>query len=270
MKIASVGEFAQFQSFDYARFALSSLETMAHCAADVGRPRALGWPLLKAYYSGFFGAHALLRALGQGVIRLEPSQTNLLTAFGQIQDPSFFAKSGTYHYRLRQNSDRSIGIVLSRLAETGGAHESFWRKFNAYLTEMSNEVALNNEPEASAIISRLAELQALLTRAGSFPGSWLSNVRNQINYQHLLGVWFPYSAAQRDVNYASEIGYQPVSTSRLDYDYRKETIKAFGSGSLFIAALSFELANSLVGAGTRRNTRFARNWQRLTRGTGFA
>jgi hypothetical protein len=266
-----LSEFAAFQAFDYERFALASLETMAHCKSDPSRRRAISWPLLKAYYSGFFGGHALLRVVGQSIIRLEAPQAKQLTKIGKLYcGQTFTFATGTYDLRVAQNPDRTVDVSLTRLDETGGAHSIFWRRFHAFLTEIAADIATSGEPDANLAISRVQELQALLTANGANSGSWLALIRNQINYQHEYGVWFPFGASESDVRNVARIGYLSVANTRMDFAAKKEPLKAFCTGSLFISALSFDVAAQLVGGATQRGTQFGRKWQRLGRETGLA
>lgn len=265
LKNISATEFTSYQGFDYGRFALASFECMAYCRSDPLHRRNLSWPMLKAYYSGFFGGHAILRALGQSVIRLEPPQSRKLTDIGKLYcGPSFSVSSGTFDLRIIQNSDRTIDVTLNRMDESGGAHSVFWRRFKSFLTEMTTGISDANEPEANFVITRLQDLQSLLTaRGASAGGTWLSTARNLINYQHEFGVWFPFGAAEDDVKHASNIGYLDIATARLDFDTKKQPLRALCAGSLFIAALNSDLATRLVAQSTKHSAHFAQNWRRL-------
>ena len=88
-------------------FALSIWETISEYKANANRPKALGWPLLKIYYSGFFAGHALMRAVGQAIVRVEPRQAKRLTEIGQLFcGNSFSVSPGNYELRTEQASDR--------------------------------------------------------------------------------------------------------------------------------------------------------------------
>lgn len=133
------------------------------------------------------------------------------------------------------------------------------------MNETISDIVGANEPDAATVITRLQDLQRLLTSRGSLAGgTWLSAIRNQINYQHEYGVWFPFGALESDVRHAARIGYVDIDTTRLDYDTKKEPLKAFCAGSLFIAALCSDLSSKLAGQATKRNAEFVRNWQRLS------
>jgi hypothetical protein len=258
-----LSEFMPYQSYDFARFAFSSLETMAHCRSDPTRPKALSWPLLKAYYSGFFGAHAIMRALGQAVLRLEQSQTRTLSRIAALYSiQGLVITSGTFLAKIHQNSDRSIDLGLHRLTDAGGAHDSFWKRYKLFLEDLAIDVVGSGEPNSAALAATITELRDLTCREGSVSGAWLSNFRNKLNYQHAYGVWFPSSVSRPDAEYGARLGYLNTSAARFDFDVAREPVKAFCSTCLLISSVSFELTAHLCSRGTR--SAFARNWRRLS------
>lgn len=264
LKNISISEFTAFQAFDFQRFALSSLECMAFCKSEPSRRRAISWPLLKSYYSGFFAGHALLRVAGQALFRLESAQAKKLTEIGRLYcESNFTVGAGTYDLRLIQNADRSFDVKLQRVDESGGAHYIFWRRFHAFLSEISSDVVAEREADATSVVAKIADLQSILTAGGSHTGAWLSNVRNSINYQHQFGAWFPFGADQTDLKYIAKLGYINPQVARLDYDDKKDTLRAFSAANMFIAALSADLATHLVDRTKLTSSGFAHNWRRL-------
>jgi len=260
----SLADFLPYQTFDYERFALSSWETISDYKANANRPKALSWPLLKIYYSGFFGGHALMRALGQAIVRVEPRQAKRLTEIGQLFcGDSFSVSPGNYELRTEQAADRSFVVTLKKAAEGGGAHEVFWKRFNAFLGELATDVAADKEPNANLVIAKIEELQSLLSSKGLNNGSWLSSMRNEINYQHQYGVWFPFDVNERDADHVAQIKFRDSSAIRLDYNARKQPIQAFCSGSAFLSALSFEVSEQLAVRSNNNRAAFIRKWQRL-------
>lgn len=113
-------ELVPFISFDFERFALSSFESVLHLAPEAMGPKALGWPLARLYYSAFFGAHAIMRATGQAVLRLESSQATRLSQIGLLYITGFKIESGTYHSALVQHPQLTIDTKLRKLSEAGG------------------------------------------------------------------------------------------------------------------------------------------------------
>lgn len=261
LKNVNLGELVPYISFDFERFALSGLETLLFCAPEPKRPKAIGWPLLKIYYSSFFGAHAIMRATGQGVIRVEGRQARRVSEVAAIFDPALTVVPGSYAFQLVQNSDRSIDVVLRRIADSGGAHDQFWRRFYAYLSEVSSSVALAKEPDASSVVAEVTEIQSLLVSNGLSAGTWLSFVRNQINYQHGHGAWFPYGAPKSLANSVSRVGLAASSSIRLDVNSSKDPIGAFLACCRVISAINVDLSELLCRR--PKAQRFGRLWGRL-------
>jgi hypothetical protein len=257
-------ELLNYQLYDFQRFALSSFETFAKSSSDPTRPSALGWPLLKAYYAGYFGGHALMRAAGQAIIRLESLQTGPLTTLVQIASGSpITITPGTFHLRLIQNPDLTIDVILDSMDETGGAHAVFWRAFcQLFLSDVNATVAAAGLPDANEVISKLGDLQELLRGKGSSAGTWLSQIRNRINYQHEYGVWFPFGVSRTEIRQVNSLDLRSLPNARLDFDHNKQTIQAFWAGCLFIARLSYDLSEILATQTTSKYS-FVRNWRRL-------
>lgn len=266
-----LSEFVTYQLYDFQRFSLSSFETFAFCKIDPTRPRALSWPLLKMYYAGFFGGHAIMRSTGQAILRLDASQTSKLSILAQFAcGQNFIVSPGTFQLRLIQNANLSLDVELSAVSESGGAHAVFWRAFKNYLEKLSIDVVADGDPDANSVIGKISDLQSVLSGKGAAAGTWLSQMRNRINYQHEFGVWFPFGAAQSEVTYIGALNLKTIPNVRFDYDQNVQSIHAFCSGSLFTARLSFDIAYLLVANSGNRKGAFARNWSRLYEECGSA
>src|SRR5207249_1610921 len=70
-------------AFDCNRMALAAFESMTCILRVEALPRTTAWLLLKAYYAGFFAAHAILRILGLSCSYLEGE---IPTAIGTVID----------------------------------------------------------------------------------------------------------------------------------------------------------------------------------------
>jgi hypothetical protein len=212
------------------------------------------------YYAAFFAGHALVRVTGQSIVHLEKKQTdNLEMLVALAGGPSLKIHTGTYHLQLLQNADLSLDARLRPLADNGGAHATFWRAFGNYLDELSNLVVANADPDANQVVAKIAELQRVLANNKL----WLSQIRNQINYQHQYGVWFPFSAPQPSVSFVAGLNFRGLANARLDYDQSKQLVQAFGSACLFISRLSYDVSHVLATTGSAQKAPFGRNWKRL-------
>lgn len=257
-------ELVPFVSFDYERFALSSFESLLYCSVEATTPKALGWPIARLYYSAFFGAHAIMRATGHAVLRLEGPQAARLSEIGSFYVPNLKVGSGTYHSLLIQNSQLSIDKRLRKLPDVGGAHDQFWRSFYAFLGGIGEEVSASNELEATDVVGQTSEIRDILGANGFNGGTWLSAMRNQLTYQHKYGVWFPFQSSSADVvEYIRRLDMRDSSSVRRDYDPAKYPMLAFCACCHLLATVSSDLANGLCQRG--RNNRFKHLWTRLAK-----
>ena len=87
-------EILGYALFDYSRNALASFESLCSSRLEYFNRKAKSWPLLKRYYSAFFAGHAVMRAVGEGIIRLESEKANHLTSVGKLYCGDQFSVSG--------------------------------------------------------------------------------------------------------------------------------------------------------------------------------
>lgn len=259
-----ISEYASGLAYDFKRFALASLESRVGFHANYISSKAIGWPLLRMYYSAFFAAHAIMRETDQAVIRLDSPQAKYLTEIGQTYiDPSFKVESGNYHVRRKQDTSKTLDVWLVKIQDSRGAHDAFWRIFYKFLAELADEVSLKREPKDLLVVAQINEIQRVLSSNGFSNGTWLSSVRNEINYQHMYGVWFPYGNNKKIASYIGRLsGFNNINI-RLDYDARREPLEAFCSGCSFISALNYEVSELLAPKPSGDIRGFARAWRKL-------
>jgi hypothetical protein len=262
LKNVSLPELLPYLSYDFERFAFSGLESLLFCLAELAKPKAIGWPLLKLYYSSFFGAHAVMRATGQAVTRIETRQAKRISDIAAVFGAGIEVGAGSYGVKIVQSADGPIDLTLARIGDSGGAHDQFWRQFYIYLTELGADVVKAAEPDAAAIVADISELQTLLVANGLSGGTWLSFVRNQINYQHDHGVWYPYGAPRATALSVARTKLTASSSIRLDYNPSKDPIGAFLASCRLISAVNVDLSGLLSKRPGAK--RFARLWNRLT------
>jgi hypothetical protein len=248
-------EIVPFIAYDFERFALSSIESALHHGTEIMGPKALGWPLVRLYYAAFFGAHAMMRATGRAVLRLENSQALRISQIGSFYLPDFKISTGTYKWALVQNPDLTIDGQMRRLPEGGGAHDQFWKTFYEFLGSISDEVVRNKEPEATAATAEASDLRDILSSNGFSGGTWLSAVRNQLTYQHRYGAWFPFQRSDAEtVEYMRRSEIKDSGSIRRDHNVSKHPLLAFAAGCQLITSLSCEIAEGLCQRSG--NTRF--------------
>lgn len=248
--------------YDYARFALSSLESHLLSRRRTYAPRAAAWPLVMLYYSAFYAGHAIMRATGVGVIRVDSDLPNFITKLGQIYtDESFDFPGGTYEYRLQDIGRPQMSMTLRRVDSGSAVHISFWSQFRRFLDQIGATAVANQEVEAQQIIARIEEFNRLLASSGPMTSGQLSEVRNAVSYRHEFAVWFPFISPDRKPAAVPLLDFRGNENIRLDYIPRREPRQAFTNASHFLASLSFDLAEMIIARA--RSSEFSRHWTRL-------
>ena len=258
---ANLSDLAPFIAWDYERFALSSIESWIESTTLSKRPKAIGWPLLKLYYAAFFGGHAVMRATGKGVIRLEPKNASNLADLSALFMTKISVTAGTYLFEIIQLEDRTLNIAFKKLTGSGGAHDQFWRQFYIFLTKLSEEVAAADETGAATVIAQISDLQSILSANGMTGGTWLSTVRNQINYQHQFSAWFPYTPSNQEAFTTKLMNPKISAAIRNDYSPGKNPLNAFNATCRLISEINREVALEIGRRETKR--RFGRLLKRI-------
>ena len=168
-------------------------------AVDVGaEERSCAWQVISCYYAAYFASNALMRLGGFACTNLDveicTAVNECASLYGQggVDDKEKL-KPGVYYLTLIPGSTPMLDIQ-SLEGVKGGVHIQFWAGFLRFLEAINKEISiapLTAEDKKQAK-KQLAELRDVLTRASKQNGSWLSEVRNAVNYRFEKGVWFPY------------------------------------------------------------------------------
>jgi len=183
--------------YDATRFAAASFETIQSIPARLPHPRALGWLLIQSYYAAFFSSQAILRMLGTSLTYIDAAAikriTDLASVYGSLNDVRL--TSGLYVIRSNPHLNR---LEFTTANGTKGPHVAMWRVVAQLLTNVSASILASTPAsvDAQRAALRLTNLRLVLTEnGGRDSGSWLSLVRNSINYQLDYGVWYPYQSS---------------------------------------------------------------------------
>jgi hypothetical protein len=190
-------------AYDCSRMALASLESIFTVKKSDVLPKSSAWTMLQTYYSAFFAAHAILRMLGLSCSQFAASEASSISRvahlFGQANGISI--SSGFYVCRFE---GRSKKITCEKTGITGGGvHEVFWRIFRDEMKSVSERILTSSSRNAlhQVVSIKLDELCDNLSYAHCSNGSWLSFIRNEVNYRHRYGCWFPYKDFSKE-NYS--------------------------------------------------------------------
>ena len=261
----SPAEALRFVLFDYSRFAFSSAESIAKSYEPIFDAKAIAWRLLNQYYASFFAGHALLRSRGLGVTRIERTEANYLQkVIRATSNPAFNMDAGTYKFTLTIANDYNATIEISKLAQgSGGAHAEFWVFFSTQLEQFSTDLVAENRPDAAQIVGRVDELRRLLGGPEKTNFSWLSSMRNEINYQHKFGTWFPFYKATETRLPEINVLRQSNSALSLAVSTKNAPIEAFCRANNFLSLLNIDVAQLLSRRGGKGAAQFSTEWKHL-------
>ena len=167
-----------------------------------------------------------------------------------------------YIYSVNENASGQVSMVLKPYVEGGGVHESFWRYFASYLEALSKDAVSKGSPDAASFLAGVSEITPLLKRGAGKNSVWYSAIRNEINYQHLHGVWYPPKKAKINTSAINAVKLLGSSSVRLDYSATTAPLNAFLNLSQYLACLNYELAEYISARSTAAR-HFGSNWRRL-------
>lgn len=140
-------------------------------------------------------------------------------------------------YQCAFNATASAMTCKQTKGLVGGAHESFWAFFGDKLYRLSADIAAGplDRRDAQDVIVQIDGLRTLIRPQRSH--TWLSVVRNEVQYRYQYGVWFPaeHKKAQR------------AALARLAAQWTRDPMKLNLSASAadldsFVAASAFIIA----------------------------
>lgn len=263
---AVAAPFVRAVSFDFERFALAAKESHAMAVLEWEKYPAIGWPLLKLYYAGFFSAHAIMRSRGAGVVRLDSAQinhvNNLLSLHG-ISSSKLSTGTLTFR-RLRGPLDAANELSIALKAEQSGkgVHDSFWREFCNFLETEAAESIEKGEPDSQSFLGLATELKEAV-RSGEGSVAWLSYIRNSINYQHKYETWLPTRRSSEAYKSMAAASRPSGKAIQLNVSKTKTPIKAFIHISCYLADINNEIGD-YVSVRSSAGKAFGQKWRNVS------
>jgi hypothetical protein len=196
IEVVPVSESALIDAWtaDISRFAMAAFETMATAQAPAALPRSLAWLCIKAYYAAYFAAHTLLRLSGVSLTTFAAKEKSAIRSVTYTYLGTAYSVTGGVHAVTLTPSPASVDI---KPLPEDSSHLPVWRYFGSFIDEVLTAIAtLPTSADVLNAINDLSDLQKDLRRIGG--PTELSTVRNDINYQQMYEVWYPYGA--RDID----------------------------------------------------------------------
>lgn len=127
--------------------------------------------------------------------QLDHSQARAITIVANLYGYNSQSNCVSAAYYLCRYDSVSNKLHGEQLKNT---HKDVWAIFYDFLNDLADKVSTSDflqsdRDEAILFIFRLRER---LSNSGRYTsGVWLSQVRNDVNYAHSMGAWFPYSGS---------------------------------------------------------------------------
>jgi hypothetical protein len=174
---------------EITKYSCAALETFLDIKNDSLSSKSISWALIRTYYASFYAAHACLKAVGQFVTRLENKTTDIIQKEALIYYPSSVKPyASEYHVTYDIGSKRLSFKQLDK-SKGGGYHERFWYIFNEFI-DIGLESPLKSQTIYQDEILFVQSLKDNVNKNGA--PTWLSAMRNHINYHLPMDLWFPY------------------------------------------------------------------------------
>lgn len=182
-------------AFDCNRFASAAIETFSS-AVLTEHPslrNSIAWMGIKNYYAAFYAAHAFIRIFGRSCTQIDASETNIINDVASLfHSPTINIQGGYYNIRA-DFVNNSLNFMRSAGMRP---HHLLWHEFTNLLEELIVGLQISST-RYQPVMLKLQTLLANLRFAGHPDGLWLSKIREDINYRHEYGSWFPYKGVRR-------------------------------------------------------------------------
>lgn len=188
---------------DSVKMGVAAFESAAQVDATSVDARSCAWQFIKYYYAGFFAANGLMRLSGQACINLtalDCASVNSWALAHGVGGTKEQNKIAPGLFQLSFDAATTPTFTLQLQSGKGGVHIQFWASFSIFLERLRAKIKLSPAPklERDSAISELDLLMNELQRGGLTHASWLSEMRNAVNYRFEHGAWFPYSEQTSD------------------------------------------------------------------------
>jgi hypothetical protein len=256
-------KFIQHVNHDYFRFTFSSVESFYDNLDAKYGAAASGWAFIKWYYAAFFAAHSLMRATGRSVIYVDFGESQEFQKLVELRGLSEVVQKGTYNV----SYSYLVGgheVVVRKRSGKAGVHEAFWSEFGAWIGQLSDKLLVLPSVDAQRLRSRLVELSSVLSH-NSQQFSWLSFIRNSVNYRHGGKVWLYKQSANILDPFDYEAGYRSADTLGIFTEVEKRPTKCFQSICRFLFSLSIDLATEIKQKNSSKKSLFNGYYENIIR-----
>jgi len=243
-------DFLKPLSKDCNRFSSAALESIIKIDNLTILPKNISWLLIKQYYSAYYSAHVILRFMGLSLSQFDSESMRSVSQIAEL-----FAclngikiESGYYLVDFSKNS-LDINCKKIDIKKDGGSHVALWKLFGEKIKFISTDILTKiSSPDIQPMVDKLDQLIKNLSYVGSVDFSWLSRVRNELNYKHLHGAWHPYDttlSSAANIIASLEIWKKDPIEIELNNLVGKELLR-FSNTCMFIISLAHTISQDMT------------------------
>jgi hypothetical protein len=222
---------------DCCRMASSCFQTAVSVRQEGPSKIGIPWFIIKMYYAAFYAAHSLFRIFGDSCSFLHHNHINRLFKLYESSGRAvpFTLERGLYMCNL----DVSASSMNCKkiVGGSGGSHEAFWDEFGLRVGRLG-EAALSaplSPFETQEVFNKLESLRKIMKQGGASSSSWLSYIRNEIQYRQQFDAWIPSSMKSGEQNSLWRLGEKwtkdPLS---IELNVSDKSLHKFVSACAFI------------------------------------
>jgi hypothetical protein len=184
---------------DAARLAMACFTSMKKIEDAIADPDSISWALIRLYYASFYGSHSVLRILGHSCTYFDSRHTSHLKLLLEARGNPISSDLPSGLYSCSLNAGQTGFGMCQAGGRVGSPHQTFWQIFDAFLSSSTDTLLAPPTDDARGrhlssthardVFSKLEAFRRILRRGAG--ASWLSSIRNDIQYKHGLGVWRP-------------------------------------------------------------------------------
>lgn len=188
-------------AYDINRMSLAAVESVCGIKNPNDLTRSTAWGLIRNYYSAFYASHAICRMFAISIPKIDSPQSKqlnkVIASSGWMGGPILVSDD---LYRVTIDSSNK-NFILSKLA-TKGHHEGAWKEFSSLLQKLENSILTNqntgttaDRQDASMLLNQIRNI--LQSERCTNNSNWLSQIRNNLNYRHEYGAWYPHDKSNK-------------------------------------------------------------------------
>lgn len=249
LKVHERSDFLAPVSQDCNKFICASLESIIKEENTELLPKSVSWLLIKQYYAAFYAAHAIIRLVGVSLSQLDQSHISKIQNIADHYSMRNSVNIEKGYYKINyDNKAKELSFNKIEVNKDGGSHIVLWKEFGEILNKIADDfLRTNPNTKIQSTIVKLSELTQNLQYINSKNFSWLSRVRNDINYKFTSKTWFPYALDSKildQIRRGKKQWREDIATIELKNLRGKELVR-FTNTCQFIIGLLIEISEDM-------------------------